>query len=243
MAVQVTGEAADARDLPPPGRLVQVDGRAMHLWCIGSGGPTVLLVSGAMSYSLDWSLVQPTVANAARVCSYDRAGLGWSEPSPAPRTVSRLADELGVLVAASAEEEPFVLVGHSYGGIIARLFTSRHLAQVSGLVLVDAVDPEWLERLQPGNPGYDSALLISDAVTTANRFGVLRVVGKERSGGLFPPAMPFHRLPPDARDQYLTIAERTGFWTEVGREQRAMHDSVVAVSSELGPVGDLPLAC
>jgi pimeloyl-ACP methyl ester carboxylesterase len=239
--VQTTGEAADMRDLPAPGQLLEVDGRAMHLNCSGSGSPTVLLLSGVMSYSLDWSLVQPAVSASTRVCSYDRAGLGWSEHNPTPRTVDNLTNEFGELIRISGESGPYIVVGHSYGGIIARLFVARHRAHVGALVLVDSVDDEWLERLQPGNAGYDTMLLLSDTLADVDRVGLLRLIGKERSASLFPASMPFHRLPPDVRNQYVTIAARTSFWTEVNREQRAIHDSVSSVKAELGPVGDLPL--
>jgi hypothetical protein len=161
----------DLRELPAPGRLLQVDGHAMHLWCAGSGARAVLLVSGNVSYSLDWTLVQPALSNTTRVCSYDRAGLGWSEPNPGPRTASRIADELAALIAASGEQPPFVVVGHSYGGIIARLFVARQRADVAGLVLVDAVDGAWLEQLQPNNAGVDSMLMISDGLVIHRRSG------------------------------------------------------------------------
>ena len=151
----------------------------MHLWCTSSGAPTVLLVSGNVSYSLDGTLAQPTPSNTTRICRYDRTGLGWSEPNPAPRTVSRIADELGALIAASDEQPPVDVVGHSYGGIIARLFMARHRVDIAGLVLVDAVDGEWLEQPQPGHAGFDSMLMIS-GLATANRLGLLRLIGNDR---------------------------------------------------------------
>jgi pimeloyl-ACP methyl ester carboxylesterase len=105
---------------------VDVGGFRLHLNCIGRGAPTVVLESGAGDFSFDWALVQPSVAELTRVCSYDRAGYGWSDPGPTPRTLEQLALELHALLERAGEKQPIVLVAHSFGGLIARTYPSRY---------------------------------------------------------------------------------------------------------------------
>ena len=132
---------ATRRDLaatPQPGRLVDVGGHRLHIWCTGAGTPPVLLESGLGGSSVDWGFVQPEVARFTRVCSYDRAGMGYSDPGPTPRTAARLARELAELVDRSGIAGPLVLVGASSGGLTVRVFASEYGERVAGLVLVDA---------------------------------------------------------------------------------------------------------
>jgi pimeloyl-ACP methyl ester carboxylesterase len=129
----------DAEHFPPPGQMVAVaPGQRLHLHCAGSGGPAVIMDSGLGGTSLDWALVQPKIAKFVRVCSYDRAGMGWSDPGPMPRTPRRIAAELYALLQAAHIAPPYVLVGHSLGGKNIRLFAAEHPDQVAGMVLVDA---------------------------------------------------------------------------------------------------------
>src|SRR5512134_561267 len=104
---------------PPPGRMVKVEEYRLHLNCTGEGSPTVILESGMNEFSLSWALVQPGVAKFTRVCSYDRAGLGWSEPGQAPRTSETIVRELHALLSAAGITGPLVLAGHSFGGMNA----------------------------------------------------------------------------------------------------------------------------
>jgi pimeloyl-ACP methyl ester carboxylesterase len=121
--------------LPPaPGRLLSIDGRTLHLLCSGRGTPTVVLVAGGGAFSIDWALVQPKVAVSRRVCSYDRAGLAWSESGPADETVEQTVADLHALLRASGERAPYVLVGASIGGIYIRAFQQAYPADVAGLV-------------------------------------------------------------------------------------------------------------
>src|SRR3989442_5860857 len=124
---------------PPPGRLVDVGGHRLHIWCTGSGEPTVILENGLGGSGLvGWSFVQPEVAKFSRVCSYDRAGTGYSDPGPWPRTARRIAHELAQLLDRTGISGPLVLVGASIGGLLVRVFASEHGERVVGLVLVDA---------------------------------------------------------------------------------------------------------
>jgi pimeloyl-ACP methyl ester carboxylesterase len=123
---------------PPPGRLVDIGGYRLHLWCTGDGAPAVILDAGLGGTSTGWGFVQPEVARFTRVCSYDRAGMGYSDPGPSPRTARRIANELAELLARSGITGPVVLAGESIAGFNVRVFASDHPERVSGLVLVDA---------------------------------------------------------------------------------------------------------
>ena len=123
---------------PPLGKLVDVGGWRLHLNCTGKNGPTVVLIAGAGDFSFDWGLVQPGVSRFARVCSYDRAGLAWSDPGPTPRTMLQDAYELHALLRATGIKAPYVLVGHSIGGLIARVYAGQFPKEVAAMVLVDS---------------------------------------------------------------------------------------------------------
>ena len=130
--------AGDTKRYPSRGQLVDVGGYRLHLHCVGEGSPTVVLDAGLGAFSLDWGAVQPQIAATTRVCAYDRAGLGWSEPGPRPRSPQQFADELHTLLTNAGVEGPYVLVAHSISGKTARLFASQHPNEVAGMVLIDA---------------------------------------------------------------------------------------------------------
>ncbi len=123
---------------PPPGQLVDVGGHRLHLWCTGAGAPPVILETGLGGSSAGWGFVQPDVARFTRVCSYDRAGMGYSDPGPSPRTARRIAEELAILIDRSGLDGPVVLVAASSGGFGVRVFASDHTDRVAGLILIDA---------------------------------------------------------------------------------------------------------
>ena len=129
-----------------PGTLVDVGTHRLHIFCVGTGQPTVVIDSGLGGNSLEWINVQRSVAPNARICSYDRAGYGWSEPGPRPRTSSRIVDELFALLKGADIAGPYVLVGHSFGGYTMQLFANRYPTETAGLVLVDSSHPEQFER-------------------------------------------------------------------------------------------------
>jgi pimeloyl-ACP methyl ester carboxylesterase len=138
---QALASAADARAYPPPGRRVDVGGYRLHLACVGErrpGTPTVVLESGSAGVgTIDWRPVQALIAPATRVCAYDRAGFGWSDPGPAPRTAGQVAAELHALLRGAGEEGPYVLAGHSLGGYFNRVYAGAYPGEVAGMVLVD----------------------------------------------------------------------------------------------------------
>jgi pimeloyl-ACP methyl ester carboxylesterase len=132
--------ALDQAAPAPPGMLVDVGGRKLHLYCKGKGSPTVILEAGAGSFSIDWALVQPEVAKTTRVCSYDRAGYGWSEPGPEWDTVEQAAHDLETALKDAGEHPPYVLVGQSMGGLFVRWYQHEHPGQVVGMALVDTYE-------------------------------------------------------------------------------------------------------
>lgn len=131
-----------------PGKIVSVAGSERHLYCAGEGHSTVVLEAGLGGNSLDWSRVFPQLTSHTRVCAYDRAGYGWSDMGSLPRTGLRSALELHELLEAAGEKPPFVLVGHSYGGFIVRLFASRFPDKVAGVILVDASHERQFQALR-----------------------------------------------------------------------------------------------
>src|SRR5215471_14081929 len=136
-----TRNAAALPPFPPPGKLVDLGGWQLHIDCTGEASaspPTVILEAGAGDFSVDWSLLQPAVARLARVCSYDRAGSGWSDLGPRPRTMHQQVWELHTLLKKAGVNPRLVLVGHSYGGWLVRLYAASYPTEVEGIVLVEA---------------------------------------------------------------------------------------------------------
>ena len=136
-SVVAHGQGAN-QSYSPPGKMIDVGGYRLHLNCTGNKGPTVVLIPGAGDFSFDWSLVQPNIAQFARVCSYDRAGFAWSDPGPLPRTMKQEAFELHTMLSAAHVKGPYILVGHSIGGLVTRIYASQYSQEVAGIVLVDS---------------------------------------------------------------------------------------------------------
>ena len=139
----------DARAFPPPGQLVDVGGYQLHLHCLGTGSPAVVTENGLGGSSPDWTLVQPAVSQTTRVCSYDRAGSGWSEVGPTPRTSCQISTELHTLLTKAGIAGPYVMVGHSAGGMHAQVYASQYPTDVAGLVLVDPTPAQAIMRFTP----------------------------------------------------------------------------------------------
>src|SRR5271156_3104420 len=174
--------AEDTRLLPyvKPGQLVDIGGRRINLQCAGSGGPTVILMAGSSSWSFVWYLTQPEMAKRARVCAFDRSGFGFSDPAPQPPILSDTVNDLHAALQAAHVAGPYVLVGHSLGGLEARLFAQRWPQEVAGMVLVDT-SPAAEFLIEVNLPGFDEAEGF-EAFTT----GMLRCASLEAHGPLDP---------------------------------------------------------
>jgi pimeloyl-ACP methyl ester carboxylesterase len=136
---QAVSSHLDVRRFPPPGRIVDIGPSRLHLYELGTGRPIVVLESGIAATSISWALVQAQVAEFTRVASYDRAGLGWSGLSLAPRTLEQMVSELAALLAQAQLPPPYILAGHSFGGLLIRAYAHLRPADVAGLVFIDPV--------------------------------------------------------------------------------------------------------
>ncbi|HKQ72272.1 MAG TPA: alpha/beta hydrolase [Blastocatellia bacterium] len=256
-ATTVAQDQSTQPPFPPPGKLVDVGGWRLHLNCAGEARdsqPTVILEAGLGDFSVEWSLVQPGVAKFARVCSYDRAGDGWSELGPYPRTLRQIVYELHTLLDKAGVKPPLALVGHSYGGWLVRLYASTYPAEVAGLALVEAgIDNPW--RMMPdGKLARSSDLNQGQPIPAVKTSNPLRVsdippgaLSQMRTGAQRlaknPNEPPRDKLPPDA--------QRMRAWAlgQLGHIAAGVnpfeHEELAALRVEMAktkyPLGDMPL--
>jgi pimeloyl-ACP methyl ester carboxylesterase len=231
---EAVAEAADARAYPPPGQLVDVGGHRLHLHCVGAGSPTVVIDAGLGDWSASWSSrVQPAAAETTRVCAYDRAGMGWSEAGPLPRTAETFARELHTLLHNARIPGPYVLVGHSAGGLSARVFAHAYAAEVAGVVLIDSMSPRQAKppasaaSSQPAEPAGGPSI-----ATLPARIGVLRLL----AGPLDLKA----GLSPAVADAYVAFAV-TPRNLQTTLDESAGIGASLAQASAVTSLGDLPL--
>lgn len=227
---QVNATRLNQQKYSPPGRLVDVGGYRLHIYCSGpegaSGGPTVVMDAGIGECSLGWGLVQPEIARFARVCTYDRAGLGWSDSATTPRTSQQIVSDLHALLTNAEIKPPYVLVGHSFGGLNARLYTSQFPEEVTGMVLVDSAHEDY-----PFRP----PLLIRVGLLTAP-LGIPRLFAQDvisenpifAGGSKYP-------------SSYMAIATSTKYLNTVRREWSAADESWSQARSSKPSLGDRPL--
>jgi pimeloyl-ACP methyl ester carboxylesterase len=217
----------------PPGQMYRVNGHAMRINCIGIGSPTIVLDAGLGNDGLIWGAVQPVLAKTTRVCSYDRAGFGWSDALPPPRDADHIAAELHGLLVAAKVDGPIILAGHSIAGMYIRDYATRYPTQVAGLIFVDASTP--LQNRNPafkahdggGSPPWYQTLMNQAAFAV----GIPRVLGQcARSFPGFDPAT--------AKLQAEDLChERFG---AIGEEERSF-DSSGEEAVHTGPYGALPI--
>jgi len=175
---QSLSDRRDRRDHPIPGHLVDVGLYQLHIYCTGSGSPTVILDSGLGDSYLSWRKVQPQIAQFTRVCSYDRAGLGFSYYSRHPSTSKDFAKELRILLHNAGIASPYILVGHSMGGFDVRLYASLYRNEVAGMVLVDSSHPEQQKRLPAALTDLDaSSVREQEFLEFTMPFGLPRLLG------------------------------------------------------------------
>ena len=174
---QKLGLRRDWRIHPPPGKLVDLGTHRLHALEAGQGSPTIVLEAGLMSTMLSWSEIQRALAQSYRVVSYDRAGLGWSDLGPMPRTAERMVEELHTLLERTAIPPPYVLVGHSFGGLTMPLFAARYPQQTAGVVLVDPVAPaEWNPPSEQDRKRAEIGATVARRAALLCRIGVIRFV-------------------------------------------------------------------
>jgi pimeloyl-ACP methyl ester carboxylesterase len=248
---------------PPPGRLVSVGSHRLHIRCAGDGGPPVIFDAALGGSSLSWSLVHPAVARVTRACSYDRAGFGWSDAGPLPRTAGRIADEFHQLLRAAAVPPPYVLVGHSYGGLVMRLYASRQPNDVAGLVLIEpAIPEEWTHPTDQQRALIARGVRLCRYGATASRRGLAQLVSAlVRMGALRAARVlvrlvsrgglrredegilaPIWKLPPDVRGVLREMWTQPKFFEALGSQIETICESATTVMRAGPPhYDDLPL--
>ena len=221
------------RAYPPPGEMVDVGGYSLHINCVGQGSPTVVLDAGTGEMSADWVLVQREVSDTARVCAYDRAGMGWSEMGPEPRDARRISGELHALLEGAGIEGPYVLVGHSFGGLYAQTYAARYPDEVAGVVLIESSHPEQFSHRPEARDSYEPQKQIFAVASLLARLGLVRLLYK------LDPAPP--DLPPQQRAQINALGPSTRQVSTTALELRATPQSTTQTRG-LRSLGDKPLA-
>ncbi|HKO85809.1 MAG TPA: alpha/beta hydrolase [Actinomycetota bacterium] len=231
---QTLGAAADAKAYPMPGQLIDVGGHRLHLSCTGSGTPTVVLepAAGEMSSNLGW--IAPAVARATRVCVYDRAGRGWSEPAATPQDGTQIATDLHRLLQRGQVPGPYVLAGHSFGGLYVLTFAARYPDQVAGLVLVDSTAPAAAANAGAASSGQggsnDAMGRVAALVSTAARVGLGRLYAQFAWGS----------LPPRSREE-VRASDATPSTLRSTIDEYVQANASTEQAAALGDFADKPL--
>jgi pimeloyl-ACP methyl ester carboxylesterase len=228
---QAAASASDLKKYPPPGELYDVGDYRLHLHCTGEGSPTVILEAGAGSAALAWYLVQKEVAGFTRVCSYDRAGFGWSDPASGPLLPRQVAEDLHKLLMAADVPGPYILVGHSAGGYYVRAYAGQYPSEVLGLVLVDAVHEQQDAHYPPEYVRLsNSAYAMLPLCQIMSPFGGVRTLGFWNAAG--------SSVPAEVREAYLSTLYRNAFCPAMANEGKAV--SMFLSQPDIpGSLGDL----
>jgi pimeloyl-ACP methyl ester carboxylesterase len=235
LSVEAIVDARDRVRFPPPGQMVDVGGRGLHLLCKGNAsGPTVIIEQGAGSPSIVWWPVQNQIASFARVCTYDRAGYLWSDSAARTRSLEDRVADLHVMLVGGNVPGPYIMVGHSFGGPLIRLFARMYPEEVAGMVLVDT--PEEAVLFRPSVAAYLQKLgYFAKALEFASRLGVIRVASlfMSDSGGL--DAGAFHAL--------KALVVRPAFFRAMGDDTASLTRGAATLRSlsGAGSLGDRPL--
>ena len=243
-------KAALRAQYPPPGQMVDAGGHKMHIYCQGSGSPTVLLVPGAGDFSLTWNLVQPEVAQTTRVCAYDFGGFGWSELGPQPPTMENILAEFHTLLTNAGIEGPYVLVGHSLGGMYVRAYAVRYPEEVVGMVLVDPTHEDQIARYYAavashgdeggGSSATDQINLLAYQVMLRsfeglNSLGIL-AMNPEAFPAIVPPQ------PEVAKEYKAVMLSNDSFFAALRQQGTYTEENQAAVREmQITSLGDIPL--
>jgi pimeloyl-ACP methyl ester carboxylesterase len=230
---QLINTSRDKTKYPPPGQLVDVGGYRLHIYCTGNGNPTVILDSMGDGMSANWGWVQPKVAHVTRVCSYDRAGFGWSDPGPAPRDAQHAAEELHTLLGKVGIVSPYVLVGHSFGANVARVYAGRYPAEVGGMVFVDPGllyrDPRLARVYREEEESSERLMIVAPFLA---RLGLFRLSGQ---GSVLS-----QDLPPRQSAEFTASYASTQHWDALQAQNVAFPQTSAEVQN-ITSLGDLPL--
>jgi pimeloyl-ACP methyl ester carboxylesterase len=229
---QAVATSRAQRAQPAPGVMVDVGGHRLHLACIGEGSPTVILDAALGNMSAHWAWVQQEVMRTTRVCAYDRAGLGWSDPGPGPRDAAHITSELHTLLGNAGIPGPYVMVGHSFGGLYTQLYAARYADEVAGVVLVESSHPQQFTRLPDGPQNYEMARRLYTIAPVLARLGAVRLFGLSEP----PPD-----LPAAQRARIEAWAGSTRHIATTAEEFQAAPDTMAQAGAVHG-LGNLPLA-
>lgn len=209
----------------PPGQMVDVGGFRLHQYSLGQGSPTVILFAGEFGWSLDWRYIQPMIAEYSRVCSFDRAGMGWSDPAPSPRRLLNIIDEVQILLERSDFLGPYLLVGYGFGSHLTRVFANLFPEEVLGMVLIKPRDEQFSVSLPPGWQSEDRKMARKIRIQhTLAQLSLLHLAAKTL-GDQFEPRNG-HDLPTYVRSMYFEPSYFAGILAE--RAYQAENDRLVS---------------
>ena len=226
--------ASDLKTYSPPRQLVNVGDHRLHIHCLGKGSPTVVMEAGMSGWSADWILLQPEIAKTTRVCTYDRAGYGWSDTGPRPRDSQQVSSELQTLLLRTGIQK-YILVGHSLGGLFVQMHAKLYPKEIAGMVLVDSVHPEQSLRMkQDVREKYEGDLT---ALTTLTSFlapsGLLRLTNQ-------PETTITQKLPREDQAMTRAMGLQSKGYCALADEMASFAESQLEVRNA-GPLPNVPL--
>ena len=234
-AYQAIATRQDAQRFPQRGKSVDIGGFSLNLDCAGTGSPTVILESGLGAPAAGWALVQPDVAKFTRVCSYDRAGYGWSDPSPLPHTSLAIVKELHALLLNAGIAPPYILVGHSFGGFNVRVYAGQYPDEVAGVVLVDSSHEDQKARMPPKLREWSEVRQVrrlEPFIPLLIRLGIARFLLRHQFDAF--------QIPQQMKDELRYLSLQPQFVHAIIAETLAFDESSQQVRAA-GTLGDKPL--